>query len=234
AEEARAGTLEEEQAAAAELAEIVNRVFGEAGAMRERLNANEAAKGAASDLAALVEETAGKAARSRKLHTLIGSKDGNKFRNYAQGLTLAVLIANANRQLEAMSKRYLLAEDADDPLEFAVVDNFKGGVERPAKTLSGGETFIVSLALALGLADMTGRNFNLGTLFLDEGFGTLDEDTLDTAVNALAELPGSSGKLVGLITHVAALKNRFAQINVISGPNGRSALSGPGCRRIVR
>jgi exonuclease SbcC len=232
AEQAGAGTLEEELALAAAVADTLASALADKGRNEERLRASEAAKARAAELVRERDELKARAVRSHALSQLIGSKDGKKFRNYAQGLTLGVLIGNANRQLRAMSGRYVLTEDEAEPLEFAVADGFKGGVERPAKTLSGGETFIVSLALALGLADMTGRDFDLGTLFLDEGFGTLDEDALDAAVGALSELPGTSGKLVGLITHVEALKDRFPQINVVSRQNGRSELAGPGCRRI--
>jgi exonuclease SbcC len=231
AREASCGAPEEEQSAALRLAEEHESAVGEKAALAERVRSNEGAKLKSEGLEREIEAQRETARRFERLSGLIGSADGKKFRNYAQALTLGALIRNANRQLKGMSGRYLLSEDKEAPLEFAVVDNFKGGAERPAKTLSGGETFIVSLALALGLADMTGRDFDLKSLFLDEGFGTLDEETLDVAVNALSELPGSAGKLVGLITHVAALKNRFAQIDVIAGRNGRSELVGPGCSR---
>jgi exonuclease SbcC len=232
AEEATAGTLEEELDAARELKGRIDVILGEVGAREQKLKANTEAREKSAGLAAELKEQEKKAARFGRLSSLIGSASGDRFRNFAQGLTLGALIQNANGQLRGMSNRYLLARERDDSLEFAVIDNFNAGKTRPVKTLSGGETFIVSLALALGLADMKGRGFRLQSLFLDEGFGTLDDESLEFAVNALAELPGSSGKLVGLITHVAALKNRFAQITVEPVRNGRSVLTGPGCRRV--
>ena len=166
------------------------------------------------------------------LHQLIGSADGKKFRNFAQGLTFEMMTAHANRQLRKMTDRYLLIRDTAQPLELNVIDNYQAGEIRSTKNLSGGESFIVSLALALGLSQMASRNVRVDSLFLDEGFGTLDEDALETALETLAGLR-QDGKLIGVISHVTALKERIgAQIQVIPETGGRSSLSGPGCRRI--
>jgi exonuclease SbcC len=103
---------------------------------------------------------------------------------------------------------------------------------RSTKNLSGGESFIVSLSLALGLSQMASRNVRVNSLFLDEGFGTLDEDALEMALETLASLR-QDGKLIGVISHVAALKERIdTQIQIIPEAGGRSVLSGPGCYRI--
>ncbi|MEI8173413.1 MAG: AAA family ATPase [Deltaproteobacteria bacterium] len=170
--------------------------------------------------------------RWNELHQLIGSADGKKFRNFAQGLTFEMMIAHANRQLQKMTDRYLLIRDAAQPLELNVIDNYQAGEIRSTKNLSGGESFIVSLALALGLSQMASRNVRVDSLFLDEGFGTLDEDALETALETLAGLQ-QDGKLIGVISHVTALKERIGtQIQVIPETGGRSSLSGPGCRRI--
>jgi exonuclease SbcC len=164
------------------------------------------------------------------LHELIGSADGKKYRNFAQGLTFELLVFNANRQLKRMTDRYLLLHDDRQPLELNVVDNYQAGEIRSTKNLSGGESFIVSLALALGLSQMASRNVRVDSLFLDEGFGTLDENTLDTALETLAGLQ-QDGKLIGVISHVPALKERIGtQIQVIPQTGGRSRISGPGCR----
>ncbi len=171
-------------------------------------------------------------ARWEHLHALIGSSDGKKFRNFAQGLTFELMVAHANRQLQKMSDRYILVRDADEPLELNVIDNYQAGEIRSTKNLSGGESFIASLALSLGLSNMASRNVRVDSLFLDEGFGTLDEDALETALETLSGLQ-QDGKLIGIISHVPALKERIGtQIQVEAGSAGRSSLSGPGVSRV--
>ncbi len=168
--------------------------------------------------------------RWERLHELIGSADGRKFRVFAQGLTLDLLLDQANRQLRKMQDRYLLVR-ADHSLELGVIDNYQAGVIRSTSNLSGGESFIVSLALALGLSAMASRNVRVDSLFLDEGFGTLDEDALDMALQTLAGLR-REGKLIGIISHVPALRERIStRIRVEPGPGGRSRITGPGCAR---
>ena len=186
-------------------------------------------------LAAQQQAIAKQAAETRRwqnLHELIGAADGKKYRNYAQSLTFASVIAQANRQLVQLSDRYLLTADPARPLELNIIDNYQDGETRSAKNLSGGESFIVSLALALGLAQMSGENMQIDTLFLDEGFGTLDEETLDSALETLAQLR-THGKHIGIISHVAALTERIAtRIQITPQNGGNSTISGPGCRRV--
>ena len=163
------------------------------------------------------------------LHELIGSADGKKYRNFAQGLTFEMMVGHANRQLQKMTDRYLLIRDDRQPLELSVVDSYQAGEIRSTKNLSGGESFIVSLSLALGLSHMASKNVRIDSLFLDEGFGTLDEDALDTALETLAGLQ-EEGKLIGVISHVSTLKERIStQIQVRPHTGGRSVISGPGC-----
>jgi DNA repair protein SbcC/Rad50 len=163
-----------------------------------------------------------------KLHRLIGSADGKKFRNFAQSLTFERMIGYANRHLAKMMDRYLLIRDPDQPLALNVIDNYQAGKMRSTKNLSGGESFIVSLALALGLSSMAGQNIRIDSLFLDEGFGTLDEESLDMALDTLSGLR-REGKLIGVISHVNALKDRIgAQIEVIPQTGGISVLRGIG------
>ncbi len=165
------------------------------------------------------------------LYALIGSSDGKKFRNYAQGITFDQLLAHANRKLTVMTDRYLLVRSDTEALDISVVDNYQGGEIRTTKNLSGGESFLISLALALALSQMASRHVRIDSLFLDEGFGTLDEQTLDTALDALSMLR-DDGKLIGLISHVPALRERIpTRIQVIKGSGGTSRLSGPGCTR---
>ncbi|MDD2900269.1 MAG: SbcC/MukB-like Walker B domain-containing protein, partial [Desulfuromonadaceae bacterium] len=171
--------------------------------------------------------------RWERLHNLIGSGDGKKFRNFAQGLTFELMVAHANRQLQNMSDRYILVRDSQEPLELNVIDNYQAGEIRSTKNLSGGESFIASLALSLGLSSMASRTVRVDSLFLDEGFGTLDEDALETALETLSGLQ-QDGKLIGIISHVPALKERIGtQIQVEAGNSGRSSISGPGCRRVA-
>ncbi len=166
------------------------------------------------------------------LFDLIGSADGKKYRNFAQGLTFDIMIGHANRQLVNMSDRYLLVRSREHPLGLNVIDNYQAGEVRSTLNLSGGESFIVSLALALGLSQMSSRNVRVDSLFLDEGFGTLDEDALDTALQTLASLQ-QNGKIIGIISHVPALKDRITtQIRVHPLSGGRSRLSGPAVSEI--
>lgn len=143
------------------------------------------------------------------LNILIGSADGAKFRKFAQGLTLNHLVYLANEQLNKLDGRYQLQCQQSDTLSLEVLDTWQGDSVRDTKTLSGGESFLVSLALALALSDLVSNKTSIDSLFLDEGFGTLDNDTLETALVALDNL-NASGKMIGIISHVEALKDRIA------------------------
>jgi len=148
------------------------------------------------------------------LNALIGSADGAKFRRFAQGLTLSNLVHLANAQLERLFGRYQLQCQQSDNLALEVVDTWQGDTARDIKTLSGGESFLISLALALALSDLVSNKTSIDSLFLDEGFGTLDNNTLEVALDALDNL-NASGKMIGVISHVDALKERIGvQIKV--------------------
>ena len=199
--------------------------------LKHKLHDNMAAKARIKEKQSAIEAQKKECQRWEKLHGLIGSADGKKYRNFAQGLTFELMVTHANRQLEKMTDRYLLIRDEQQPLELNVVDNYQAGEIRSTKNLSGGESFIVSLTLALGLSKMASRKVRVDSLFLDEGFGTLDEEALETALETLASLQ-QDGKLIGIISHVAALKERIStQINVIPISAGRSSLAGPGCSK---
>jgi len=162
-----------------------------------------------------------------KLNEMIGSASGDKFAKFAQGITLDQLIYLANKHLQILSPRYELQRNSDSNklLEIEIIDGFQGNVVRPVSTLSGGESFIVSLSLALGLSSLASQKISIDSLFLDEGFGTLDSDSLELALNALNQLQ-SSGKMVGVISHVEALKERIPlQIRVMPKGDGTSLLS---------
>ena len=202
------------------------------GGMRQRLEDDDAL---AQKRQAQENEVAAQRELSRRwrtLHELIGSADGKKFRNFAQGLTLDLVVQQANAQLSRLSDRYLLKRSEALSLELDVIDLYQGGIERPTSNLSGGESFIVSLALALGLSRMASRRVRIDSLFLDEGFGSLDEATLNTALEAIASLQQEGGRLIGIISHVQILKERIrTRIDVIPETGGRSRLAGPGVTR---
>ena len=197
--------------------------------LKHKLSENTAAKERIKEKQAAIEAQSKECRRWENLHELIGSADGKKYRNFAQGLTFEMMIGHANRQLQKMTDRYLLVRHDAQPLELNVVDNYQAGEIRPTKNLSGGESFIVSLSLALGLSHMASKNVRVDSLFLDEGFGTLDDEALDTALETLGGLQ-QDGKLIGVISHVPALKERIStQIQVTPQTGGRSQISGPGC-----
>ncbi len=159
------------------------------------------------------------------LNTLIGSSDGKKFRTYAQGITFDLLLSNANVHLQKMTdNRYNLisskqGKDPKSALELFVIDCWQANEIRSSKNLSGGESFIVSLALALGLSAMAGKNIRVESLFLDEGFGTLDSEALDLALDTLSRLR-QEGTQIGIISHVEALKDRIPTRIVVEKLNG--------------
>ncbi|MDD2664105.1 MAG: AAA family ATPase [Dechloromonas sp.] len=162
----------------------------------------------------------------QRLDSLIGSAKGDKFRKFAQGLTLDHLLHLANRHLARLHGRYLLRRKPSGELELDIVDSWQGEVARDTRTLSGGESFLVSLALALALSDLVSHKTSIDSLFLDEGFGTLDADTLEIALDALDTL-NASGKMIGVISHVEGMKERIpVQIRVDKGGGiGYSRLS---------
>ena len=202
--------------------------------LKHKLAENTAAKERIKEKQAAIKARKKECHRWDKLHALIGSADGKKYRNFAQGLTFELMVSHANRQLEKMTDRYLLIRDDKQPLELNVVDNYQAGEIRSTKNLSGGESFIVSLTLALGLSKMASRKVRVDSLFLDEGFGTLDEEALETALETLSGLQ-QDGKLIGIISHVSALKERIsAQITITPVSGGKSTLAGPGCSSFFR
>ncbi|WP_417913592.1 AAA family ATPase [Candidatus Electronema sp. JM] len=219
--------LEEEQAG---LTLASRRTAEQIGSLTQRLADNQERRGQQSGLLRELAAQKTECLRWKSLHDLIGSADGKKYRNFAQGLTFEQMVLHSNRELARIHSRYLLLRDPQQPLELSVADFEQAGEVRSVKNLSGGESFMVSLALALGLSSMVGGKVE--SLFLDEGFGTLDDDALDSALARLAELRGE-GRLIGVISHVAALKERIAcQIEALPGSGGRSVLKGPGVRRL--
>jgi DNA repair protein SbcC/Rad50 len=160
------------------------------------------------------------------LDRYIGDSEGKKFSTFAQGLTLSRLIALSNKRLAELSDRYLLdkpTEKEDD--ELMVLDQYMGNERRSVKTLSGGETFMISLSLALALSDLASRNVKLESLFIDEGFGTLDPETLETALCTLEKLQQEGQKNIGIISHVESIKERIStQIRLQKDSRGFSKI----------
>jgi exonuclease SbcC len=144
---------------------------------------------------------------------MIGTSNGSRFRNLAQGYHLIKLVEYANLRMEKLSARYRLrvyhSEQGAPTLDLTVQDSHQADRERPLTTLSGGETFMVSLALALALSDFRAVRMPIETVLIDEGFGTLDPVTLNTVVQALENLQSASGARVGIISHVAGLSERI-------------------------
>jgi DNA repair protein SbcC/Rad50 len=156
-----------------------------------------------------------------KLNEIIGSADGKKFRQIAQEYTLDVLLSYANVHLEMLSKRYLL-QRIPNSLGLQVLDQDMGNEIRTVFSLSGGESFLVSLALALGLASLSSSRMQVESLFIDEGFGSLDPATLNIAMDALERLH-NQGRKVGVISHVQEMTERIpVQIKVSKQNSGRS------------
>ncbi len=153
----------------------------------------------------------------QQLNGLIGSADGSKYRRFVQGLTLDHLVSLANQQLAILHNRYQLNRREQGELEIEIIDTWQGDTQRDTRTLSGGESFLVSLALALALSELVSQKTRIDSLFLDEGFGTLDNETLEMALLALDNL-NAEGKTIGIISHVEALKERIpVQIKVHKG-----------------
>ena len=166
--------------------------------------------------------------RWHRLRVLIGSADGSLFARFAQGLTLEHLTVLANRHLRQLNPRYTIRRATDgaaDDLELEIVDHYQADVTRPMRSLSGGESFLVSLALALGLSQLASGRTSIESLFIDEGFGSLDAETLEVAMSALENLQ-AGGKVIGVISHVPAMQERITvQINVTKETGGCSRIT---------
>lgn len=149
--------------------------------------------------------------------------DGKTLRKIAQCYTLRFLIEHANVEIRKFNSRYEL-QQVKNSLGIRVVDHDRADDVRDTTSLSGGETFIVSLGLALGLSSLSSRNISFENLFIDEGFGTLDPDTLATVIDSLAMLQSSQGKKVGVISHTDTMSERITtQIRIIKDGNSGSS-----------
>ena len=158
-----------------------------------------------------------------KLNKLIGSADGTKFKVIAQSYTLNLLLLHANKHLSYLSKRYKL-QQVSGTLALQVIDCDMCDEVRTVYSLSGGESFLISLALALGLSSLSSNNLKVESLFIDEGFGSLDADSLRTAMEALEQLQ-MQGRKIGVISHVQEMSERISvQIQLHKSVNGKSEI----------
>lgn len=189
---------------------------------RHQLQSDDAAKAHLGSLLKSFEAQAAMTELWGSMKDLIGSSDGKKFRIYAQSLTLEMLLHHANHHLADLARRYRLERLPGTDLALRVIDLDMGDEVRSVSSLSGGETFLVSLALALGLATFTTSQTPIESLFIDEGFGSLDSESLDLALDALEALQ-AQGRQVGVISHVQTLMERIAaQVQVRKCGGGRS------------
>ena len=181
-------------------------------------------KAAVEQIAKELSEKQSVADRWAKLNKLIGSADGTKFKVIAQSYTLNLLLLHANKHLSYLSKRYKL-QQVPGTLALQVVDCDMCDEIRTVYSLSGGESFLISLALALGLSSLSSNNLKVESLFIDEGFGSLDAESLRTAMEALEQLQ-MQGRKIGVISHVQEMSERISvQVQVHKKVNGKSVLS---------
>lgn len=211
-------------AVVAELAREIGDLHQQTGALVAALVRDDEARRTAATLSAEIDTARAELVVWQAVDDAIGSASGDRFRGFVQGITLDHLVQLANAQLYALSPRYRLAQGPASDLTLHIIDRDMGDEVRATRSLSGGERFLVSLALALALSGLEGRASFVDTLFIDEGFGSLDVETLGMAVDALETLQGR-GRKVGVITHVAAMIERIAvQVRVEKRGAGRSEI----------
>ncbi|MDQ2819490.1 MAG: AAA family ATPase [Pseudomonadota bacterium] len=221
-------TLEQVDAALATLLVQRNQAHEQVSGLRLQTAQDDARRRDAAAVLAEIEAQQAVEQRWGRLSELIGSADGKKFRNYAQQFTLDVLLGYANSHLAQLARRYRLERvmvGNAPSLALMVRDQDMGGEIRSVNSLSGGESFLVSLALALGLASLSSNRVRVESLFIDEGFGSLDSETLGVAMDALDALQ-SMGRKVGVISHVQEMTERIsAKILVRPAGGGSSAVT---------
>lgn len=217
-------TVENLKIKESQIGEILSTQQQKLGALSEKLEQHQKQVKVQAEKVKKIEQHRKAYNQWNQLNVLIGSADGVKFRRFAQGLTLDHLITLANQNLTKLNRRYILQRDRNAELGLEVVDTYQANITRSTSTLSGGESFLTSLSLALGLSNLASQHTQIDSLFLDEGFGTLDTETLEMALDALNSL-NASGKTIGIISHVEALKERIpTQLKVIKQAGGNSVI----------
>jgi len=161
------------------------------------------------------------------LNKYIGDAEGKKFSIFAQQITLKQLATHSNKRLRMLSDRYLLAlPEAHEDDSLVVIDTHMAEMRRSVKSLSGGESFLISLSLALALSDLAAQQVEIKCLFIDEGFGSLDKITLDQTIDTLEKLQYETKKTIGVISHVEAMQERITtQIRIEKGGQGHSCIT---------
>ena len=203
-------------------AELESRSGTELIDVKARLQRHEEAKARMGDLFDRKREAESLKREWEEIMAAIGN-DGKILRKIAQCYTLRFLVEHANVEIRKFNSRYEL-QQVKNSLGLRVIDHDRADDVRDTTSLSGGETFIVSLGLALGLSALSSRNISFGNLFIDEGFGTLDPDTLATVIDSLAMLQSSQGKKVGVISHTDTMSERITtQIRVVKNGNSGSS-----------
>ncbi len=193
--------------------------------IRHRLTADATSRKNAEDLLPKIESQQKTTRIWQEMGDLIGSSDGKKFRSFAQSLTLDLLLGLSNQHLASLSNRFSLMRVPFSEMDLQVIDREMGDDIRSVNCISGGESFLVSLSLALGLSSLASGTTRIGSLFIDEGFGSLDLDTLDTALSSLDALQ-ATGRIVGIISHVSGLTEKIGtRIEVISSGGGTSRVT---------
>lgn len=215
--------MREVQATAiAEMEEGIAQLNRNIGQMKARLDEDARNRQLVSDVQQEADRLRADYEKWNRLCTLFGDATGKTFRNIAQSYVMRELLLSANRYLRQLTERYELECQAGS-LTILLRDYYQGGTSRPASTLSGGESFMVSLSLALGLSSISRMGLSVDILFIDEGFGTLSGDCLNTVMETLERLHRMGGRRVGIISHVEGLRERIkAQIEVKRVDSSRS------------
>lgn len=209
-----------------ELENNIQAISESIGANRKQLETNNEAKTRLASSLATLELLNKDLDLWTTMNKLIGDSTGKRFSDFVQDLTLTQLIAFGNERLKSFSDRYLLAvPQRNESTSLQVIDTHMGNTRRSVSSLSGGETFKLSLALAFGLSDLAAKNVNIESLFIDEGFGTLDPESLDQAITILEEMQHKNNKSIGIISHVGELKDRIgAKIKLVNTGGGYSRI----------
>lgn len=193
--------------------------------LKLRLRAHDESSLRVGDITQALQAAQADAEQWSSLNSIFGSADGKKFRSLAQHYTFNSLVVQANYQLQQLSPRYEL-HTIPGTLALEITDRDMFDQKRYVSSLSGGETFVVSLALALGLATISSQNLTIGSLFIDEGFGNLDAASLDLVMSALGNLENAQGRKVGIISHTDQIRSQISpQIHVAKhAGSGRSTI----------